>query len=527
MATLAKEQPVPSPVSHSGIPRFAYATLGLLTLANVFNYVDRQILSILAQSIKADLHLDDAQLGFLMGTAFAVFYAVIGIAMGRISDGVSRKRLMAVGLAFWSAMTMLGGAASGFVTLGLARMGVGIGEATASPCSHSLLADSFPPRNRALALSVWLSGAFIGSMAALIVGGYFVQNWTQVCAIVPLAGACALPGWKATLIALGLPGLPIAVTLLFLREPPRAHCAAHAGRFVGTELAAAIPPLTLLTMARLGGRAGLLRNLAVAVGAAALAGVLTLLTGDWAQWAAAAIGLYAVVTWGQVQKYRDPALHGLTFGCPTFLLALCGSALVASIGGAVTAWSAPYAMRALGMTPVETGLSLGLINAAGAVLGLVVGGIVTDRWKLRDRAAPIWMAMVAAAGGGPCLLVMLNSGDVTHFLAASFAFNILISCWSGAFAALIQDMVLPRMRGAGSSAFSLFSIVVASGIGPYWAGKVSAITGSLRTGVLSMQLLVPVALVLLLLTARRLRAESHETRWERARTLGKPVKREG
>src|SRR5687768_11781020 len=132
----------------SAIPRHAYFALVLLTGANLLNYLDRQILSILAQSIKEDLKLDDAQLGFLMGTAFAVFYAVVGIAMGRIADGVPRKKLMALGLALWSVMTALGGAAFSFVTLSLARIGVGIGEATANPCSHSLLADTFPPGNR-------------------------------------------------------------------------------------------------------------------------------------------------------------------------------------------------------------------------------------------------------------------------------------------------------------------------------------------------------------------------------------------
>src|SRR5207245_6668877 len=98
-------------------PRYAWFALTVLSLSSFLNYADRQIVSILAQGIKADLHLTDAQLGFLLGTAFAIFYAVIGISMGRIADAVDRTRLMAFGLATWSLMTALGGAATGFATL--------------------------------------------------------------------------------------------------------------------------------------------------------------------------------------------------------------------------------------------------------------------------------------------------------------------------------------------------------------------------------------------------------------------------
>ncbi len=139
MATLAAENR-----RGPAIPAAAWYALGLLTAANALNYIDRQIVSILAQSIKADLKLDDADLGFILGTAFAVFYSVVGIAMGRISDFLPRKKVMAFGLALWSAMTALGGAANSFAMLGAARLGVGVGEAVANPCGHSLVADLFP-----------------------------------------------------------------------------------------------------------------------------------------------------------------------------------------------------------------------------------------------------------------------------------------------------------------------------------------------------------------------------------------------
>jgi MFS family permease len=216
-------------VKPAAIPKAAYYALVVLTLANLFNYLDRQIVSILAQSIKADLNLDDADLGFLLGTAFAVFYSVVGIAMGRISDGLPRKKVMAFGLALWSGMTALGGAASNFATLGLARVGVGVGEAVANPCGHSLVAEMFPKKNRAVAMSVLMSGVFIGGTFAMFIGGLFLTKYSHFCAAVPIAGACGLAPWKAALVAVSLPGLPVALMLLAIREPAQARTGSRFG----------------------------------------------------------------------------------------------------------------------------------------------------------------------------------------------------------------------------------------------------------------------------------------------------------
>jgi MFS family permease len=524
VASIIGKQPGSHGAHAHAIPRYAYVTLGVLLLANMLNYIDRQIPSILAQSIKADLKLDDASLGFLMGTAFAVFYAVVGIAMGRVSDGVSRKKLMALGLGLWSVMTALGGTATSFATLSLARIGVGIGEATANPCSHSLLADTFPQRNRAAALGTYLAGTFAGTALALIIGGYFVQHWQDMCTSVPIAGACGLANWKAALIAVGLPGIPLAVAVACVKEPPRTHALPKSvSRFAAAEFGAAIPPFTFVALYRLGGPAALAKNLSLAAAVNVAAILLSQLTGDRAQWAATAIGIYAVVTWGYVQKLRDRPLYSLTFGCPTFLLAMFGSALVACIGGSTSAWAAPYAMRTLHLSAIETGLSLGLIFAGGSTLGVILGGLVTDRWKRRDAGAPIWMAVISMLGGLPSVLVMLSTADQKVFLIASLVLSLFTSCWGGAFAALMQDLVLPRMRGAAAAAFSLFSIVVASGAGPYWVGKISTVTGSLRTGMLSMQALLPFALVLLVITALRLRGITSESRRMRAEQFGEPA----
>lgn len=501
--------------------RTAWIALFVLALANVLNYLDRHIISILAESIKRDLQLDDAELGFLLGTAFAVFYSIVGIAMGGIADRLSRRKVMAFGLALWSTMTALGGAATTFAMLGVARMGVGVGEAAANPCSQSLAADIIPPQRRALAMAVLMSGVFVGSALALVIGGWFVQHWDGVCAQVPLAVACDIAPWQAALFAVGLPGLPLALGLLFIHEPVRPqNIGRNSARVVLTEFAASLPPFTFFTAARLGGLRGLMLNLSFACAAAFAAFLLIQLTGDLAQWASFALGAYAVLTWGQVQSYRDKPLFRLTFGDPTFALGIAASALVACIGGAVSTWSTPYAMRTFRLSPTELGASLGILHTVGALFGVILGGWLTDKWKQRDLRAPLGMTGIALAGNVVLVPIMLFVQDIKAFLGVYLVLAVFTSLWAAAIAAMTQDLVIPRMRGSAAASFSLVSVVVASGLGPYWAGKVSTVTGSLTTGMLSLLLLAAPAALLLWLAARRLPSETPEARFAMAAAAG-------
>jgi MFS family permease len=509
----------------SSISGAAVYALVVLTLANVLNYLDRQVVSILAQSIKHDLKLDDAQLGFLLGTAFAVFYSVVGIAMGRVADGLSRKKVMAFGLTLWSLMTAFGGTATSFGTLGLARIGVGVGEAVANPCGHALVAEMFPPKNRSVAMSILMSGVFIGGTFAMFLGGMFLTRYPHFCPAIPIAGACGLAPWKAALVAVSLPGLPVALMLLAIREPAQAQPAAgSAAMLVLREIATARPPFTMATLARIGGRQALLRNIVVTATICVLAAILIYVTGDKAQWAAFGLGAYAVITWGQIQKYRDRPLYALTFGDPTFALATIACALIACVSGAASVWAAPYAMRTFSAIPAQQiGLTLGLTHITGSLIGVLIGGILADRWKKRDKRAPMWICAIALLGSVPCVLFMLAASVFAMFLMAIFLLGIFSGMWSPGGAAMVQDLVLPRMRGSSAACYSLVAIVVSSGTGPYWAGKVSTISGSLTAGLLSTLPIAPLALIAIWLCARRLALETPETRRARAAAAGEPM----
>ena len=189
--------------------------LGILLVVYTFNFIDRQILSILLESIKRDLMLTDQALGFLAGFAFAAFYATLGIPMALWADRGNRRNLIAVSLALWSAMTAACGLAQNFVHLALARVGVGIGEAGCSPPSHSIISDYYPAHQRATAIGIYALGIPLGVMFGLFVGGRINE----------------LLGWRQAFFLVGLPGLALALLVRFtLPEPRRGLSDARADR---------------------------------------------------------------------------------------------------------------------------------------------------------------------------------------------------------------------------------------------------------------------------------------------------------
>src|SRR4051812_6364062 len=307
------------------VSAYGWYALIVLVLVYAVNFIDRQIISILAQDIKHDLHLTDAQIGFLYGTAFAVFYALFGIPLGRLADSWYRGRLIALGLAFWSAMTALSGFASSLTMLAAARIGVGVGEASASPAAYSMIADYFPKEKRATALSIYSSGLYIGGGLSLPVGGLVSSRWNAAfpnAADAPLG----LVGWQAAFLAVGIPGLLIALWVLSLREPrrgasdglPQAVVRPDAWRRFGGELLAILPPLTLLSVASIPG--ALPVNLVALAGIAAIAAALIAVTGDLPQWLAYGLGAYAVFSWVQALRHRDPAVYRLIWGNRTVVM---------------------------------------------------------------------------------------------------------------------------------------------------------------------------------------------------------------
>jgi MFS family permease len=201
-------------------PRYAWYVVAVLTLANTSAFIDRQILGLLVAPIRRDLGITDAQMGVLYGLAFAVFYTLLGVPLGRMADRGSRRAIIGVGIAVWSVMTVLCGMARTYDQLLLARFGVAIGEAGLAAPALSLIADYFVPDRRATALSVYSVGVYFGAGLANLVGGALLSRFDGSAGLAwPLLGE--IRPWQQVFVLVGLPGLVIALLVATVREPAR------------------------------------------------------------------------------------------------------------------------------------------------------------------------------------------------------------------------------------------------------------------------------------------------------------------
>jgi len=205
MQLTTRHEKHPSDAIISSPARSSTYALTLLTAIFALNFLDRQIVTILAIPIKAEMELSDTQIGLVSGLAFALFYALLGLPMAMLAERFNRVWIIAGSAALWSVMTGLCGAASGFAQLFLARLGVGIGEAGCIPASHALIADTVDPTRRASALSLFSLGIPIGTLLGMAMGGWIAAEY----------------GWRAAFLIAGLPGIALAALLAATVRDPR------------------------------------------------------------------------------------------------------------------------------------------------------------------------------------------------------------------------------------------------------------------------------------------------------------------
>ena len=205
MAVVAEER--------GGRSWYRWYAVGMLAVVYMSSQIDRQIMGILLEPIKQELGASDTAMGFLVGLTFALFYATLGMPIAMVADRSNRRNIIAAAIAGWSVMTVVCGYVTTFAQMALARIGVAIGEAGSSPPSHSIISDLFGPEERATAMGLFVVGANAGIMIAYLGGGWMADNW----------------GWRAAFVAVGLPGLLVALLLvLTVREPVRGASEARA-----------------------------------------------------------------------------------------------------------------------------------------------------------------------------------------------------------------------------------------------------------------------------------------------------------
>ena len=378
---------------------YSWYVVGVLTLAYVFSFIDRQILSLLVGPIQRDLGISDTQMSLLMGFSFAVFYTFFGIPLGRLADTRSRRVIIAWGIAFWSLMTAGCGLVRRYWELALLRMGVGVGEASLSPAAYSLIADSFPPERRASAISVYSMGIYIGSGLAFVLGGLVVKLASgQESFDLPLVGATR--AWQLIFFLVGLPGLLVAsLVWTTVREPLRQ------GLRPGAIVAAPVP-------------------------------------------------------FGEVWAYlRD--------NWATVLCINLGIAFLTFSAYGASSWIPTFFIRKHGWTPQWAGITFGLIVAVSGTLGIMAGGLLADRLRLRGWAdAELRVALLAAIGWLP--FGILYPGVAQGALAAALLVPAIFfsSAPFGVAPAAIQRM-MPNALRAQATALYLFVInLIGLGLGP-------------------------------------------------------------
>jgi MFS family permease len=530
-------------------PWYRWYVLFILTLIYAFSYVDRQIVTILAPYLKKDMGISDAQLGLLYGTSFALFYCVFGIPLARLADGWSRVRTLALGLSFWSLMTALSGLSRNFAQLGAARVGVGVGEASATPAAVSLLGDYFERTRRGTVLALYSVGVYVGAGASLAIGGSIVAAWERTYGTSGLA-PFGLSGWQASFIGVGVPGLVFAlVVLLTVREPERGrldavpakadpHPFAHAMR----DLGAMVPPWSWMHLAAHNApRREYARNFGYLLLAACVAVFATYLTNgmlsaarnaqigsfygfpitsNLIQWLAIAIAVYVCSNWYQATRLGDPAAHRLITGSKTFMSITVAGAFLAFAMNAVNGFVFVYASRTLGLT-AQAGLYLGIIAIVAGGLGITVSGYLCDIAKRRHPLGRLWFVCFTATAFTAASVAQYLTTSITAFYCAYALATFFVPMWFGPLQATTQDLVIPRLRGTAFAAFSLGPNIFGLGLGPYCVGLLSDATGDLRLAILCALAVLPVSIAALMVAGKTL-AQGEETARAELAAYGAP-----
>jgi MFS family permease len=372
---------------------YRYLVVIVLAVVYTFNFMDRQIMSILQEPIRKELGLSDTQLGMLTGLAFALFYTTFGVLLAWAADRYRRIWIMAASCAVWSLFTAFCGMATNFVQLALARVVVGVGEAGGSPPSYSLISDYFPPKERGVGLAIYSLGVPIGSMLGAALGGAVAAQY----------------GWRMAFIAVGLPGLLLALVMLVLvREPKRGGLDPLLAGAVAHDPA---PPMLV-----------------------AIAGF---------------------------------------FANRTLVLTAISSALSAFVGYAMLNWNPSLLIRVKGMSLGEVSAYYSLVLGVTGIIGTFGAGWLVDRLSLKDRRWYAWVPAIAFTLTLPALVGLLWAPTwpiALLFLAVPALLN---NMYLAPALTVVQNAVAPARRTMSGAILLFVLNLVGLGGGPLYVGYIS------------------------------------------------------
>ncbi len=512
----------PSP-PRTDLPRGAYYALALVALTQAMSLLDRQILAILAPAIKADLKIGDAEMGLLFGTVFALFYALFSLPIGRLADGWTRNKLLAISLLFWSAATGLAGFAASFGMLALSRLGVGVGEAATQPAGTSLVFDYWPKHRRGFAMGVMASAIAMGIGGSLILGGVAASWWDGA------HPGSSLKGWQFAFFAAAAPGFLLAAAMWFLREPVR-------GAMDGIEtppdpapfaasaqvLGSVLPGTNWLSLSHLKAADSVWRtNLIWLVGIIVSMIILTKFTGQFStkppldfgsfvisqsalQWTIIGFGIFVMVNFMQNMKLTDGQAFRVITRSPTLIMVMAVGAFQSMINYGMMAFNPMFLMKQYGLPMRDAALQFGLLSASMGIIGPLLWGPLSDRLNSRfPGAGRAWCAMAAMAISPLMSFWVYYAPDASGFYWRFTSYSLVLTGWLPPLYAILYDQVLPRMRGITTSVYLLAATILGLGVGPFIVGLISDVTGDLRFAMLCINSAAIPIVALLLIVARR------------------------
>ncbi|MEQ8261926.1 MFS transporter [Pseudohaliea sp.] len=361
--------------------------LFILFLVGASSYLDRSIISVLLEPIRAEFQVSDTMLGLLTGLSFALLYATLGIPVARLAEWWDRRKILAIAVLLWSAMTALCGLAQNFTQLLMARFGVGAGESGTVPPAHSLITDYFPVNQRATALAVFSASGVVGTVLGFILGAHLTEEY----------------GWRFALIAVGAPGAVLALLAYTLLDEPRSRRPQDNPEDRESTLAA---------FRVLAGKRSYIR---------------------------------------------------LVGGMVAFFMLSFGS----------LAFAPSYLIRVLEIDLKTVGSIYGAVAAFGSLPGLVLGGVLSDRFSKRDKRWLFWTASVAMLISFPVYLIGFSVPNFSLFIALSALGATLLNVCVPPMYAALHEICGSQRRSTAVAVLFFFANLLGMGLGPVIAGALS------------------------------------------------------
>jgi len=534
--------PAPRKVSRAG-----WYALTLVSGAQALSLLDRQILSILAPSISADLGIGDAEIGLLYGTVFALFYALFSLPLGRLVDGWVRTRLLAICLGAWSLAAGMAAFASSFALLAISRLGVGIGEGATQPAANSIIFDEFPRERRGTAMAAMGIAVALGLGLSMTLGGVVAQWWDTRYATggAPLGFA----GWQFAFLVAATPGLPLAWLIYRMPEPRRGAMDGmvslqreeHPFKASASVLGAVTPGANWFMLWH--------RNAGARQWTVNLVGLALILAFCWAmialtqafsprpplrvlgaeldphvlQWFVVGFGLFVILNLFQSFKLTDRPTFNVMLS-PSLMLLMVVGGLQTAINYGVMGFTPSFLVREYGLSMAETGLQFGLLSAALGIAGPIVAGPLTDWLTTRMGARGRIGLIIFALAISPFFGIWTYSAETSLSFYLRFTiYSLILTLWLPPFYAQLLELVLPRMRGITFATYTIVMTLLGLGMGPYFVGIVSDRNGGdLGQAIIAVNVVAPVIVVLLLVVLFRINREEATIR-ERARAGGEDI----